>query len=62
MKYTYVANLMRVVVLLTFTHQLRYNLLGLLSDLKDSFAILMTIFSFVLLFSLTMYYFYRPMF
>ena len=54
--------MMRVVVVLTFSHQLRHSCVSLLSDLKDSFAILMTIFTYILLFTLTVYYFYRPMF
>jgi hypothetical protein len=53
---------MRVVVVLSFSQQLRQSCTSLLSDLKDSFAILMTIFAYILIFTFTVYYFYRPMY
>ena len=62
LKYPYFANLMRVIVLLTFSHGLRQRVYSLFGDLRDSFAILLTIFSYIFIFVLTVYYFYRPMF
>ena len=62
MKYPYFANLMRVGVLLTFAMELRQKVFSLISDLKDSFDILMTIFTYILVFTLTVYYFYRSTF
>ena len=62
MKYPYFANLMRIPVLLSFSHRLRMNTYSLFGDLRDSFAILMTIFTYILLFVITVYYFYRPMY
>lgn len=62
MKQPYIANLMRVFVLLTSMTQLRESVMSLLGDLRDSFAILTTIFTYILIFSLTVYYFYRPTF
>ena len=60
--YPYCTNMMRVVVLLCFAHQLRYSCLSLLSDLWDSSTILITIFIYTLVFSVTVHHFYRPMF
>ena len=60
--YPYYANMMRVVVLLSFSNQLRYSCLSLLSDLWDSSTILITIFIYTLVFSLTVHHFYRPVF
>ena len=62
MKFPYFANLMRIPILLSFSHRLRMNTVSLFHDLKDSFAILLTIFTYILLFVITVYYFYRPMF
>ena len=62
MKYPYFANLMRVVVLISFARRLRQSLMSLFADLRDSFAILATIFTYILLFVLTVYYFYRSSF
>ena len=62
MKYPYFANLMRVVVLLTFAHRLRQSVMSLFADLRDSFAILLTMFTYILIFTLTVYYFYRSSF
>jgi len=39
---------------------LRESVTSLLQDLRDSFAILASIFTYILIFSLTVYYFYRP--
>ena len=60
--FPYIANLMRVVILLTFADGLRSATLSLFSDLWDSLAILITIFTYILVFVLTVYYFYRPTF
>lgn len=60
MKYPYFANLMRVVVLFSFAPALWKSFKSLFKDLMDSFAILVTIFTYVLGFSLTVFYFYRP--
>ena len=62
MKYPYFANIMRIGVLLTFATELRQKCFSLLSDLKDSFDILMTIFTYILVFTLAVYYFYRSTF
>ena len=62
MKYPYFASLMRVVVLLSFAHRLRQSFMSMFKDLKDSFAILLTIFTYILIFTLTVYYFYRASF
>ena len=56
------ANMMRVPVILCFMQTLRQSVVGIFRDLIDSFSILMTIFTYILVFSLTVYYFYRPMF
>ena len=61
MKYPFFANAMRVVILLTFSHKLRQTVFSLFGDLFDSFAILTTIFSYIMFFVLTVFYFYRPM-
>ena len=58
----YFADCMRIVVLLCMSQSLRQRCMSLISDLKDSFAILVTIFSYIMLFVLTVYYFYRPTF
>lgn len=60
MKYPYFANLMRVVVLFSFAPALAKSFKSLFKDLLDSFAILVTIFTYVLIFTVTVYYFYRP--
>lgn len=60
MKYPFFANLMRVFVLLSLGHNLRVSFLNLLRDLRDSFAILLSIFGYILFFVLTVFYFYRP--
>ncbi len=60
MKYPYFANLMRVLVLFSFAPSLYKSTKSLFKDLMDSFAILMTIFTYVLVFTLTVYYFYIP--
>ena len=60
MKYPYFANFARVFVLLSFSNNLRISSINLLKDLRDSFAILMSIFGYILFFVLTVYYFYRP--
>ena len=62
MKYPYFANIMRIGVLLTFATELRQKCFSLISDLIDSFDILMTIFTYILVFTLTVYYFYRSTF
>ena len=62
MKYPYFANLMRVIVLLSFMTRLRQAVMSLFGDLRDSFAILLTIFTYILIFVLTVYYFYRSTF
>lgn len=62
MKYPYVANLMRVVVVLSFFRGVRSAFFSLFGDFRDSFAILATIFSYILMFSFTVYYFYRAQF
>lgn len=53
---------MRIGILLTFATELRQKCFSLISDLKDSFDILMTIFTYILVFTLTVYYFYRSTF
>ena len=53
---------MRVGILLTFATELRSKCFSLISDLKDSFDILFTIFTYILVFTLTVYYFYRSSF
>ena len=62
LKHPYFADLMRVVVLLCLSQSLRQRCMSLIGDLKDSLAILVTIFSYIMLFVLTVYYFYRPTF
>ena len=62
MEYPYIANLMRVGILLTFATEIRQRMFSLLSDLKDSIDILVTIFAYILIFTLTVYYFYRSSF
>jgi len=61
MKSPYIGNLMRVPVLFSFAPALAKSFKSLFLDLKDSFAILTTIFTYILVFTLTVYYFYRPM-
>ena len=61
MKSPYIGNLMRVPVLFSFAPALFKSFKSLFLDLKDSFAILTTIFTYILVFTLTVYYFYRPM-
>jgi len=60
--YPYISNLMRMVILLTFANGIRAAVLSLFGDLRDSLAILITIFTYILVFVLTVYYFYRPTF
>jgi len=60
--YPYIANLMRVVILLCFAQNLRGSVMSLFADLKESGAILITIFTYILVFVFTCYYFYRPTF
>ena len=60
--FPYISNLCRAVILLCFSHRLRVAVLSLFQDLWDSFAILVTIFTYILVFVLTVYYFYRPTF
>ena len=60
MKYPYFANLMRVAVLLSFASRMRQSFLSLIGDFRDSLTILLTIFAYILVFVLTVYYFYRP--
>lgn len=62
MGYPYIANLMRVGILLTFATEIRQRMFSLISDLKDSIDILVTIFAYILIFTLTVYYFYRSSF
>ena len=62
MQFPYFTNLMRVPILLVFWQSLRDKIFSLVSDLKDSFDILMSIFTYILIFSLTVYYFYRATF
>ena len=61
-KYPYVANLMRVGILITYSSDIRTRMKGLMSDLVDSLDILITIFTYILIFTLTVYYFYRSSF
>ncbi len=60
MKYPYFANMMRVLVLFSFSDKLRISFINLLRDLRDSAAILLSIFGYILFFVLTVFYFYRP--
>ena len=60
LKSPYFANMMRVFVLFSFSSKLRVSFLNLLRDLRDSFAILLSIFGYILFFVLTVFYFYRP--
>lgn len=60
--FPYIANLMRVVILLCFAQGLRNSVLSLFEDLWDSMAILTTMFTYILVFVFTVYYFYRPTF
>ena len=61
-KYPYIGNLMRVGILFTYSSNVRTRMKSLMSDLVDSFDILMTIFTYILVFTLTVYYFYRSTF
>ena len=58
-KFPYIANLMRVGILMTFNANIRTRMKGLCADLIDSLEILVTIFTYILIFALTVYYFYR---
>lgn len=60
LKYPYFANISRVFVLFALSNSLRVSFLNLLRDLRDSFAILLSIFAYILFFVLTVFYFYRP--
>ena len=60
--YPYIANILRVVILLCFTSSLRASVMSLFQDLYGSRAILITIFTYILVFVFTCYYFYRPTF
>mmetsp|Transcript_4748 Transcript_4748/g.6259 ORF Transcript_4748/g.6259 Transcript_4748/m.6259 type:complete len:209 (+) Transcript_4748:548-1174(+) len=60
--YPYIANLMRVVVVLCFSSGLRISILSLFQDVRDSIAILITIFTYILFFTIVVYYFYEPTF
>ena len=60
MGFPYFANLARVGIILSFARGLRQSFKSLVKDLIDSFAILLTIFTYILIFSLTVYYFYKP--
>lgn len=58
--FPYFAAMARVGIILSFARTLRSSFKSLIKDLIDSFAILMTIFTYILIFSLTVYYFYKP--
>ena len=60
--FPYIANVCRVVIVLCFSAGVRNATVSLFSDLKDSIAILITIFTYILVFVFTVYYFYRPTF
>mmetsp|Transcript_990 Transcript_990/g.1557 ORF Transcript_990/g.1557 Transcript_990/m.1557 type:complete len:434 (+) Transcript_990:220-1521(+) len=60
--YPYIANMMRAVIVLCFSQGVRNATLSLFSDLQDSIAILLTIFTYILVFVFTVFYFYRPTF
>lgn len=60
LSYPYIANLARVGIILSFARTLRSAFKSLMKDLVDSFAILLTIFTYILVFTLTVYYFYKP--
>lgn len=62
MKSPIFADLMRVPIVLSFWPYVRQSVRSIFGDLVDSFAILMVIFTYILVFSFTVYYFYRPMF
>lgn len=59
-QFPYFENMMRAVIILCMSDKLRQSFFSMLRDLRDSFAILITIFSYLLIFTLTVYYFYRP--
>ena len=60
--FPYIANCCRVIIVVCFFPGIRNATVSLFSDLKDSIAILLTIFTYILVFVFTVYYFYRPTF
>ena len=62
LSFPYATNMLRVVILLTFSSSVRSACHSMCKDLRDSFSILVTIYAYMIVFVLTVYYFYRPTF